>query len=82
MNSRREVILRLRQLEAQRQAVEAMDQALQELTPAERLVLQMLVICPEQHAAQKLCQILCVEQSSVYRRKDRALSKLAKFLEI
>lgn len=74
---REEVVQLLRNLDAQRQAVQLMEQALQELTPEERLVVQMMYICPEKNAVPKLCGILCVEQASVYRRKNRALKKLA-----
>ena len=77
---RQETVRRLRELDAQRQAVEAMEGALQMLTPEERLVVQMMYICPEKDAVQKLCQLLCLEQTSVYRRRKRALGKLAKAL--
>ena len=77
MDYKQEVVRRLQNLDAQRQAVQTLEQALQVLTPEERLVVQMMCICPEKKAAQKLCGLLHVEQSSVYRRRDRALEKLA-----
>lgn len=77
MEHKQEVVRRLQNLDTLRQAVQSMEGALQVLTPAERLVVQMMCICPEKNAVQKLCQLLCVEQSSVYRRKNRALEKLA-----
>lgn len=80
MEGKKEVVRRLRELENMRQAVENMDNALACLTPEERLVVQMLLICPEKGAAQKLCQILSVEESSVYRRKKKALRKLEEAL--
>ena len=81
IGSKKEVERRLRQLDALRQAVATMEGALQVLTPEERLVVQLMLICPEKNAAQKLCQMLCVEQSSVYRRRDRAMEKLALCLQ-
>jgi DNA-directed RNA polymerase specialized sigma subunit len=80
MDYREEVVGQLRQLDAMRQAVQSMDAALQFLTPEERLIVQMLYICPEKQAVQKLCPILCVEQAAVYRRKNKALKKLAEAL--
>ena len=82
MDKKQEVERRLREYEERKQAVEHMEQALQVLTPEERLVVQMLCICPERKAAQKLCGILCVEESSVYRRKARAIKKLAAALGV
>ena len=82
MERKQEIVRRLRELDGQRQAVRAMEEALQILTPEERLVVQMMFICPEKDAAQKLCQLLCMEQTSVYRRRERALGKLAKALGV
>ena len=48
------------------------------LTPEERLILSRFYIYREKGNPQRLCEALGVEQSSVYRRKDRAL---AKFIE-
>ena len=79
---KKEIIERLQQLEALRQAVDNLDRALQALTPEERLVVQMLYIDRQKHGADKLCNILCVEKTSVYRRRDRALKKLGKALAI
>ena len=82
MEQKKEIVRRLQNLDGLRQAVQSMEGALQVLTPEERLVVQMMCICPEKNAAQKLCGLLCVEQSSVYRRRDRALEKLAVALGI
>lgn len=80
MEKKREVVRRLRELEMQKQTVQTVEQALQMLTPEERLVIQMTLICPEKGNVQRLCELLAVEQSSVYRRRDRALEKLEKVL--
>ena len=64
-------------LEYARLQVQVMDNAVQVLTPEERLVIQKMCIVREKGAARALCQILQVEQTSVYRRRDRALKKLA-----
>jgi hypothetical protein len=43
------------------------------LTPEERLVLLRIFILPESGSIQRLCDELNVEQSSVYRKRDKAL---------
>lgn len=45
------------------------------LTPEERLILSRFYIYREKGNPQRLCEALGVEQSSVYRRKDKALRK-------
>ena len=77
MNRKQRLEKRLRQLEEQRAAVQTMDEALKTLTPEERLVLEHLVIAPRSGSGEQLCQMLGLELSSVYRRKDRALQRLA-----
>ncbi len=67
---------RLKNMEAMRQELARLEQALQVLTPEERLVVDRLVVHPVKGNAQVLCELLALEQSSVYRRKDRALRKL------
>ena len=71
---------RLRSFEEQRRRVREMERALALLTPAERLVLDRLVIHRERGAAQVLCQLLEVEPATVYRYKKQALGKLEKAL--
>ncbi len=80
MDRKQEVERRLRELDGMRQAVQNMEEAMGVLTPEERLVVQMMLICPEKKAGQKLCQILNMELSSVYRRKERAVRKLERAL--
>ncbi len=53
--------------------VKVADRALGALTPEEKLVLHRLYICPERGAVNRLCGELGVEQSSVYRKRDKAL---------
>ena len=53
------------------------ERALKALTREERLILQRLYICPEKGAVERLCEELGLEQSSVYRRRDRALQRFA-----
>lgn len=53
------------------------DRALKTLTKEERQILQRLYICPERGAVERLCKELDLEQSSVYRHRDRALQKFA-----
>ena len=49
------------------------DNALSVLTPEEKHILLVMYIRPAKGAAQILCQDLCMEQSSVYRKRDTAL---------
>ena len=56
--------------------VDAVEQALQVLTPQERLIADWLFIYPDKGNVQRLCGILGVEQSSIYRRRAKVLQKL------
>ena len=49
------------------------ERGLQALNDEERQVLQRLYLYPEKGAIDRLCEELCLEQSSVYRRRDQAL---------
>lgn len=80
MNQKKQVVDRLKSLHAMRLQVEAMDRAMQTLTPEERLVVERMCIHPATGNVDTLCQLLQVEKSSIYRRKDRAVEKLAKAL--
>lgn len=76
-----QVARRLRQAEAMRRELALVDQALQQLSPAERMVLQLLVVAPEKGNTGRLCQMLDVEKSTVYRWKKQALMKLEAALQ-
>ena len=60
-------------LENAKSWVKTTDHALSALSPEDRLVLSRLYVYPEKGALERLCQDLGVEQSSIYRRRDRAL---------
>lgn len=51
------------------------ERALKKLTKEEQLVLNRMLIFPEQGGVERLCGELGVESSSVYRRRDQALRK-------
>ena len=51
------------------------DRAMAALTPEEKLVLHRLYIYPERGSVDRLCGDLKVEQSSIYRKRDKALRK-------
>ena len=53
------------------------ERALKSLDKEENLILHRLYICPEKGAIDRLCQELELEQSSIYRRRDRALQRFA-----
>ena len=78
MNRREVVAEKLKNMEALRKELAALEEALGELNPEERLVAEFLIISPQKGNAQRLCEILGVEQSSVYRRRKRVLEKIAK----
>lgn len=77
----KEVAGRLRDFLEQRRQVQLMEEALQVLTPAERLVLDRLVMRPRKKGGQELCQLLEVEIATVYRYKKKALQKVKQALE-
>ena len=49
------------------------DRGLLALTPEERLVLQRFYLSPDRKSVDTLCAELGVEQSTVYRKRDKAL---------
>lgn len=51
------------------------NRALGALTPEEKLVLHRLFIYPERGAVERLCAELGAEQSTVYRKRDKALHR-------
>ncbi len=60
-------------LENARIWVDTTDHALSVLTKEEKTVLLRMYVQPEKGAVGRLCEELCVEQSSVYRKRDNAL---------
>lgn len=64
-----------RRLAATEVYVAGVEEALKALTEEERLVLDRFYIHPQRGNADKLCEELCVERASVYRRKDQALRR-------
>ncbi len=51
------------------------DRALAALTPEEKLILHRFYVYPERGGVDRLCDQLQVEQSSIYRKRDKALRK-------
>jgi hypothetical protein len=72
MMSRQELHWRLDQTQAW---LSCMNKALGALTPEEKLVLQRFYIYPEKGSVERLCEELGVENSSVYRKRDKALRR-------
>ena len=62
-------------LDQTRRWLHCTDRALRCLSAEERLILQRMFIYPENGCVQQLCQELDVEQSTVYRKRDKALEK-------
>ena len=55
--------------------LDAMDGALQTMTPEDRLVLSRFFIHPYKGAAEQLCQELNLERTAVYRMRDKSLER-------
>lgn len=55
--------------------VSRVDRGLAALDEDERLVLQMLYIVPAKGNIERLCEQLCMEQASIYRKRDKALRR-------
>lgn len=60
-------------LEQAKHWVACTEKALEALTPEETLVLRRMYIYPEKGCLERLCGELGVEQSSIYRKRDKAL---------
>lgn len=60
--------------------VDMVQNALRVLDPEEKLVLSRLYIYPEKGSLERLCQELGVEQSSIYRKRERALRRFTQAL--
>lgn len=55
--------------------VQGVEKALQTLSREEHLVLEKLYLYPKLNAVDGLCELLCTEKSSVYRRREQALRR-------
>lgn len=66
-----------RALEGTRRWLNAVEGALGVLSPEERLILNRLYVYPEKGGVDRLCGDLRLEQSSIYRRRDKALHRFA-----
>ena len=80
MSHKEETLSRLRNLPCLQQQLQAVETALQELTPEERLVAQLMLIAPQKGNADRLCEMLELERSSIYRRRQSVLTKLSRTL--
>lgn len=69
---RQELEQTLRQV---RQWLNVADRGLLALKPDERLILQHLYLYPQKGAAERLCDELGLEQSSIYRKRDQAIHR-------
>jgi len=58
------------------------DAALGQLSPAERLILQKLILEREQGNPALLCQLLEMEPATLYRKRTQLLKKLQKLPKI
>lgn len=70
-----DVAQQLRQMEQLRRWLELADRQVQQLTPVERMILDMMILHPQKGNAALLCQLMGVEERTVYRRRSRLLEK-------
>ena len=63
------------QLRRAKSWVKITDRALAALTPEEKLILHRMYIMPEKGCLERLTAELGVEQSSIYRKRDKALHR-------
>lgn len=77
---RDDVVKQLRQLKQMRLQVARLEEAMAELTEEECNILATLYLHPKRNNVDKLCEMLEVERTTVYRRRDKALKKLGDFL--
>ena len=80
MTATEQTLRHLQNLSALRQQLTAAEKALQELTPEERLLAQMLFLAPQPGNVDRLCALLQIEKSSIYRRRTQVLAKLTNML--
>lgn len=64
-----------KRLRLHRHRAQLVERGLQALTPVERLVLEKLCIHPVMGNADRLCQLLGCEKTTVYRRRANALTR-------
>ena len=55
--------------------MQTVNEALDSLGPEEQNVLRQLYICPKTGGLERLCETMCLEKSSIYRKRDSALRK-------
>lgn len=68
------------QMEALRCRVEQMEDALESLTDCEGEIIDKMLVHPCPRPVDKICEKFEIEQAAVYRRRKKALQKLAKYL--
>ena len=71
---------RLRQLEQQRLQLEMVDATVAQLPPADKLILQKLILYPERGNISLLAQLLELDETTLYRRRAALLHRLSQLL--
>lgn len=77
---RSEIVKALRQLSQMRLQVERIERALELLNEDERNIVATLFIHPQRNGIDNLCEMLEVERTTVYRRRNKTLKKLEDLL--
>jgi DNA-directed RNA polymerase specialized sigma24 family protein len=74
---RDEVVKALRNMQAMRRKLELLEDALERLTDCEREIIDKMYIRPVAKASDIICEKFDIEVAAVYRRRNKALKKLA-----
>lgn len=79
---RDEVVSLLRKLPQMRMQVDLLEQALGSLSECEGAIIDKMIIRPVPRASDQICEMFDIEVAAVYRRRNKALKKLADCLSV
>ena len=78
--TRDQVVAALRSLEADRERIANLERAMAGLDACEREIIEKMYVRPARYACDCVCEKFDIEVASVYRRRNKALQKLARVL--
>ena len=78
--TRDQVVAALRSLEMERERIAKLEQAMAQLDPCQREIIEKMYVRPVRYACEIVCEKFDIEVASVYRRRNKALQKLARVL--
>lgn len=74
------LVRRLQQLDQSREYLRRLDEAVALLSPADKLIYHKLILHPEMGNADRLCQLLELEERALYYRRQKLLQRLSPLL--